>query len=341
MTTIEDHLRDGLRELADGGSSTVNVGRVIASGEARLRARRARQLIAGMAAATAVGMVSWYAVAPHPTTVTPAPYATPPMADATTSASFTVRDSGTSVSHWVRVTAVPEGARVRLRVTVQTQGGTSVNEEYTVPAGRYAAIKVHDRLAVAMIPQATRGVTSPGPLEAILQQSLPQAGLTLVTMWAPRTAADLPRPLIWRGPDGTVRNSLGRVVPSGQLSIPAGTVTVFDDPALHAWGVFGEQPQSQPATSADPLRAEVRLYVRGLGRAAVGLLPEGASGVNLIPTTRNDDFTFATMPDGRVWYLVQSRKSVDADAGPRRLVKSISYTDASGRRISYRPELVG
>ena len=62
--------------------------------------------------------------------------ATPPMADATTSASFTVRDSGTSVSHWVRVTAVPEGARVRLRVTVQTQGGTSVNEEYTVPAGR-------------------------------------------------------------------------------------------------------------------------------------------------------------------------------------------------------------
>ncbi|MFT4296965.1 MAG: hypothetical protein QM582_16295 [Micropruina sp.] len=340
MTMLEERLRAGLRDLADDSTSTVELDRVIAAGNGRRSGRRNRQIVAG-AAATAVALLGWYAVAPHPVTgVPPVPYASPLTAEPDEVASFGVPTDSAGEFHPLRVAVRRSGDQLVLKVRGLSDGRWDGGREYTVPAGKYATVTISKLLVLAVIPETTRSVVRPDYPQAVAI-ALPQQGLTLVATWTPRPT-EKSLPLVWRGLDGTVRNSLSTVVPSARLSTSTSTITVFDDPDLHGWGIFPDQSQGFSGASADPLRAEVRLTIPTLGRAAVGLLPDGATEPALTPLATNDRYAFGTMPDGRIWYLIQHGETAAAfDAGPRRLVKTISYLDASGARVDYRPRLVG
>ena len=75
MRIAEDRLRDGLRELAEEADPNVRAMDVIALVEGRHRQRSIRQLVAACAAVTTAGLLGWFALAPRPVTVQPAPLA--------------------------------------------------------------------------------------------------------------------------------------------------------------------------------------------------------------------------------------------------------------------------
>ena len=61
-----------------------------------------------------------------------------------------------------------------------------------------------------------------------------------------------------------------------------------------------------------------------------GLEAEG--GVDLRPGV-------GRQADGRAWYMVRSNAEYTGSSSTDSLVKSISYTDADGKRVTYTPTL--
>lgn len=151
--------------------------------------------------------------------------------------------------------------------------------------------------------------------------------------------------LVWLGSDGIVRNSHQNVLPSAHLQVGSiggvfGRVlgdVVYRDERGGVWGFFFEG-WDEGTGAAMPLATEpVRtLQVTSPGTSrhdlAIGFLPVGGRDPEL--TTRPGvEWTSGELGEsGRVAFL-----AVGVAAGATPLVTSVTYTDQTGKRLTYHP----
>lgn len=341
MNLLEEKLRDGLVGLADEAETNVRADDLIGTLALLDRRHRNRRLVAGVAAATAAGVIGWTALSPHPLTVQPTPLATPSFAAGSIIPQyFRFVTDDPAVAHIVSVELRPEGSRLNLRVTNQSEYAAPADARtFTAEAGVYFAAKVDANLAVAVIPDVTKQVQgirdARGPY--LEYRSIEAAGVTLVVRWTTDATSGMPR-LGWLGSDQVVHDSTGATLPGVGLTLGDQRVIVFDDPTSGFWGTFPEELFLATASARpNPDGAEVRLRLMPSTSMSVGRLPSGASKVTVTP--KGDAvWTVGAMPDGRLWYLVRATPS-SSDVSTAPLVKSISYTDTEGNRVTYTPAL--
>lgn len=193
---------------------------------------------------------------------------------------------------------------------------------------------------MAVIPTPTLSVLSPGRIWGALDsRSNPSTGLTTVAMWR-HGAVAMPPPLVWQSIDGSMRSSRGEPIPSTQLTVGDIDLSLFVDPASNTWGVFNAVNQPYVTTWVIPRRGEVRLLSGWSARMSVGLLPTGATAVSIVATKPGAGVSIDAMPDGSQWYLVAVPDKGGSDLNTAPLVKSISYTDGQGKRVTYKPKLI-
>lgn len=342
MNVLEEKLRNGLAGLADEAQTNVGAVELIDTLSVIDRQHRNRRLLAGVAAATAAAVIGWTALAPHPLTVQPAPLATPSFAAGSIIPQyfrFTTDDP--ALSHIVSVELRPEGTRLNLSVTNQQEYAAPAEARtFVAGAGVYFATKVDDNLAVMVIPDVTKQVQviMDAPGSYLEYRPIESAGITLVLQWT-TDARQLPSHLSWFGSDQLVHDSTGAILPGVGLTLGDQRVIIFQDPVSGFWATFPEELYLSLASSRpDPDGAEVRLRLAPSTSMSVGRLPSGASKVTVTP--RGDaTWTVGAMPDGRLWYLVRAIPPRSSDVSTAALVKSISYTDADGKRVTYTPVL--
>ncbi len=343
MRIAEDRLRDGLRELAEEASPNARAMDVIALVDRRHRQRSIRQLVAACAAVTTAGLLGWFALAPRPVTVQPAPLASAMVRPGTTTGVFGFNVGNPAVRQLVTVRAESTAAQVLITVTNEIEGRPAATTQYSyvAPTGQFFSARVHDDLEIALIPDAIDAVQTVGRTPGDVRHWMDlQTGLTLTATWLKDN--NKASRLVWMGSDGLVRAAHHGVLPSARLTIDDTTLTLYRDAQDDTWGVFG--PAHNYWVShvwGRPANAEVRIYVSSVARrASVGRLPAGASAVTITPAEKAR-WTVGTMPDGTSWYFVLSDQEVFSDSSEHRVVHSIGYTDRTGKRVTYTPKLSG
>ncbi|MFT4227643.1 hypothetical protein [Micropruina sp.] len=340
MRIAEDRLRDGLRELAEEADPNVRAVDVIALVEGRHRQRSIRQLVAACAAVTTAGLLGWFALAPRPVTVQPAPLASAMVRPGTATGVFGFTVGDPVVRQLVTVRAESTAAQVLITVTEEVVGrpGEISRNSYVTPPGQFFSARVHDRLEIALIPDVVDAVQTIGRTPDDLRRWADrQTGVTLTATWL--HGDEQASRLVWMGSDGLVHTQNG-VLPSAGLAIDGTTLTLYREAEQDAWGVFGPPDNYWVAhvweRSSD---AEVRIFLSSVDRrASVGRLPSDATAVTITPAEKAR-WTVGTMPDGTHWYFVLSDQEVHSDSSTHRLVRSIAYTDRTGKRITYTPKL--
>lgn len=345
MTTTEARLRDGLQQLAGEARPSVGVPEVLARAARIQRRRRARQLVAATAAAVTAGLLGWVVLAPRPVTVQPAPLATPSVRPGVTTAVFGFTTGEPAIRRVITVRADTAADQVRLTVTEEIAGRPDDVRQHTYVAapGRLFTTTVRTGLTVTLIPDVVRDAQLSGPIPGQLRRWTDlNTGVTLAASWDEGRGRDAQ--LIWIGSDGLVRTAPDTVLPSAGLTVGDTTLTVYRNAGRRdiedgGWGVFGASGAVSPIVWGSPAGTEVRAFLSNVAqRASVGMLPHGASAVTITPAERAR-WTVGTMPDGSVWYLVLSEAEVSSDSSTHRLVRSIGYTDRTGKRVSYQPRL--
>mgnify|MGYP001562860951 CR=1 FL=1 len=338
MRIAEDRLRDGLRELAEEADPNVRAMDVIALVEGRHRQRSIRQLVAACAAVTTAGLLGWFALAPRPVTVQPAPLASATVRPGTTTGVFGFTGGDPAAHHTVTVRAESSATQVLITVTDEVEGrpAATTHHSYVAPPSQFFTVRVHDHLEVRLIPDVVRAVQTVGHVWGDVQHwADAQTGFTLTATWLSGTK-DATGRLVWIGSDGLARTAPDEVLPRLDLAVDGTTFTVFRDTQDDVWGVFnaaGDYWAAQPARRPD--KVDVRTSLSGR-RASIGKLPADASAVTITPTEKAR-WTVGTMADGTAWYFVLADQEVSYDSSKHRLVRSISYTDGTGKRVTYTP----
>lgn len=344
MTLLEDRLRSGLQELADDSTTTVKANQVLALLGRRDRQRHVRQLVAAGAAVVTAGLLGWAVLGPHPLTVHPAPLASPTVQSGSTVGVFGFESDLPGRSRIVTVQAEITGPTMTVQATDEPYAGpgTVRRTTYSATPGQFFTTDLTGGFAIAVIPDVVRSLSlSPvlGPQPRHWTDT--RLGITLVS-WSTaqwKAALKVTPTLVWLGSDGLVHTTPERVLTSATLSIDDTSLTVYRGPGDGNWGVFTNVDAWLPPMAwGNPKDAEIRVLARNVGRASAGMLPDGATAVTITPT-EDARWTVAAMPDGSQWYFVLSNREVSSDSSTQRLVKSIAYTDRTGRRVTYTPRL--
>lgn len=342
MNLLEERLRDGLHDLASNARVNVRASDVLTRTRLREQQRHTRRLVAAAAAVVAASLLGWVTLVPRPITVQPVPLATPTVTAGTATAVFGLPKGTTETERVITVRVDTTADPMTVEVTEESPGRPDAVRSYAGERGRYFSAQVHDRLDVAVIPDAVRGIgIAHEPWGQLRQWTDARVGITVAATWrfVPRGGSPA---LVWLGSDGLVRAAPGIVIPSVALSIDTATLTIYRDAQHETWGVLDQRlGYAQPMTMGNPEGAEVRVLRSGPGgRASIGMLPSGATAVTVAPT-EDARWTVGTMPDGTSWYFVLTNRDVWSDHSQHRIVKSIGYTDRNGKRVTYTPRLSG
>jgi hypothetical protein len=337
MNDIEERLRAGLHELAEPVDAHVDADAALAGGARLRRGRAARWASAGVALATVVAVVAWNGVARQPIAGVPAPEPTTRSTQATSSEvglEFAQADPPREYTG-VNVAVVRTGQRLAVEVArTRANGDEGVTHSFTTDAGRYWSVAVDGDLVIALIPGQVVAVAGLPGWEVVYNDAL---GLDLMAVAAQRTDpafGDL-RGLVWLAANSVVRDSGGAVVPSAGLRVGDRSVVVFRDERLQAWGYFDEYNDDRAAL---PLATEPVDTVREVNSnpegevTEIGFLPAGGRDPKLTVRKGATWGSAAVGDSGRVAYIVFA-----VNPGSTPLVTSVTYTDASGNRATYRP----
>lgn len=342
MNLLEERLRDGLQDLASDARVNVRASDVLTRTRLREQQRHTRRLVAAAAAVVAASLLGWVTLVPRPITVQPAPLAVPSVAPGMVTAVFGLPKGTTETERMITVRVDTTADAMTVEVTEESPGRPDAVRSYAGERGRYFSAQVHDRLDVAVIPDAVRSLTiAREPWGQLRQWTDNRVGITVAATWRFVPEGGAPA-LVWLGSDDLVRTAPDTAVPSIALSIDTATLTIYRDARHEAWGVLDPRiGYPQPMIMGRPEGTEVRVLGPGLsGRASIGMLPSGATAVTITPT-EDARWTVGTMPDGTTWYFVLTNREVWSDHSQHRVVKSIGYTERNGKRVTYTPRLSG
>lgn len=349
MNDLEERLREDLRAATDWIPDDIDPHAVLWTGR---RVRRSR-LVSRTAVAAAllvvaglVGPAVWHVLQPTPRVPSPMQTVSAVPSDPATpgdplSTTFDFLDAGVADLESIRVDAEPSGNEVGLTVTVKTQGAAAVERRYTVLAGEAWHVAWDKHLVIGILPDQVQWVTGVYGQDKkghySDQRPLDGIGSTAVWMYFESGRADKLTGFIWQGADGVVRHSDGSTLPSATVQLPSGSYLVYREHADNVWirdissgggwgtaiGKVGDILHGGVGTKRDGGEWEWSQF---------GLLPVGAHDLELTLGKGDGGWGSAVMTDGTVAVVAEVR----GVEGPGDVVRSLSYTDAAGKRVTVR-----
>jgi hypothetical protein len=334
MNDLESRLRDGLESIADSMEPDIDPLAALAAGERLRRARTTGWVTVGVVLATLFGLFAWTALPGRPITGIPAP-AAPTTAEAPITAMCSLsfadnRPQPTYRSVDFSVERVGNKLTIDI-VALRSDGGPrSLNRYLEVTAGVFWSANIGPDLVVALVPDRAEIAQLPNWHSQSL--GLVGVGATAVALQRePGLAFD---GLVWLGSDGIVRDSHHIVVPSALLKVGSTERVVYRDERVGVWGYFygaGDGNGAAMPLAAEPVRT-LPVHSAGDGTLAssIGFLPVGGRDPEL--TTRAGvEWTSGELGEsGRFAFL-----AVGIADGGKPLVTSVTYTDQTGKRLTY------
>lgn len=347
MNELEERLIDDLLQATEAVEPQLDVDFLIAAGRRVRRQRMVRRAAGGTAAALALGLLAWSALAPRVITGVPEPAQTvsptPVTAETVTvdlTKDFTVNEAEPPYET-LEVSATRSGGGYSVSFVATTGKGESQTGNGWVADGQ---------VFFQQIPRLVAGVLA-GRVDwrdTIYSSQdgwttgheiwMPRLGVTVlvdVLEKAESTAAGV----IWQGPDGVLRDDHGSEVPFARVGLATGDRIVYLDDRL---GVLGHRAADRDDTvSTNELGPDSELVkVQTRSRAdggpwvatAIGVLPYGASDPAVTLAEYGNEWSSARLNgSGRVVFVAVGEP---ADGDSSDLVTAVSYTDADGKRVT-------
>ena len=352
MNELEERLRADLFGATELIDAEPDLDAVVREGDRVLRGRFVRRVAGGVAAALAVGLVAWVAAVPREVPGVPAPVATPSASPVTSeSASIDLQDgfgmnAKGSPYRSLEVSASRTEAGFRASFTITAEDGTRTRFSGDVQAGR-AWFTEYPRLMVGVVADrlAWRDSVYPEMVGGVsgTEKLLPGLGITVVVDVAEKPGNTI-KGLLWQGEDGRVHDDAGEAVPSASIGVAGEVGVVYLSERLGFFGYRepggGEVVSTQDiAPDSGPVKIEIWAGTTApeqKGRATVvGLLPEGASDPAVTLAGYGQEWSSGTLSGtGRVVFVAVGQ---DPTGKKGALVTKVVYTDADGKRVTYRP----
>ena len=337
MNDIEERLRAGLHELAETVDARVDADAALAGGERLRRGRLARWASGGVALVALVGVLAWNGLPWRQVVAIPDPISVPTSAPGAPTVALLFQQADPPQT-WTgaNVRVVRTGDRLTIEVArVHPNGDEGASHTFTTAAGEFWSVPIDDDLVVALIPNPVISVGSLPGWEVSVNDGLEGLGMTAVGLQRSDPTAGAYGGLVWRGANFSVHNSEGAVVPSAVLRTRDRSVIVFHDEGLGVWGYLDAYNEDHAAL---PMATEPTGTVYDLAKnpegevTEIGFLPAGGRDPKLTVRDGATSGSAVVGDSGRVAYIVFA---VNPAATP--LVTSVTYTDASGKRMTYQP----
>lgn len=352
MNELEERLRTDLFGATELIEAEPDLDAVMREGDRVLRGRFVRRMAGGVAVALVVGLVTWVATVPRAVPGVPAPMSTSSASPVTSeSASIDLRDAGVNQSdppaRAVEVSATRTATGYSVSFTITNADGTQRRRSGDVEPGK-ALLTQYPRLMVGVVAARFdwRDSVYADMVGGIsgTEKVLPGLGLTVVVDVAEK-AGNTIKGLLWQGADGLVHDDTGNAVPEARIGLAGVVGTVYLSERLGFLG-YRETDGSEIVSTQDlaPDNDLVKIAVWSgtstpdrKGRATViGLLPDGASDPAVTLAGYGQEWSSGKLSDtGRGVFVAVGQ---DATGRKGSLVTKVVYTDADGKRVTYRPK---
>jgi hypothetical protein len=244
------------------------------------------------------------------------------------------------------VTVDLSGSGDTIAARISAIGDPAVDvEPRRLGSGVFWSARVSPRLTVAVIPgEADQVIDASGASEAVHSQYVPDVGVTVAAVQSPQPG-DTPVEVLWRTPEGRMLSSQGQSVASAALSVSdevsSRSVVIFRDEGLDVWGFIDETNDVRVVRRLDT--EPVGTLFLSMGTAdgenltdllGVGCLPAGGSAPEPVLADAGALWDAAPLHgDNRTCYLVFAHHHRQGEP----LLKSLTYSDASGRKVTLHP----
>jgi hypothetical protein len=355
MNDLEELLREDLRAATDWLPDDVDPEEVLGVGRRVRRSRRISRTVLAGAVVVVVGLVGstvWRSLQPAPGVPSPLQTVSAVPSDPATpsdplSTTFDLHDQGFGKGgaslQSIRVSVEPAGAETAVQITVAYPDKAPVERGFTITSGTSWHVAWDKHLMIGILPGQVDWFTLVNHSGTGVYSGTSQelAGIGASAMWTYFEESGGPgsvQGVIWRTADGTVRDSLGNSVPSATITLSNDTYLVYQDADLDYLGIDpgqdGGRYGSQIPEVSDILHGGFGTRTNDgewiWHQAAV--LPAGAHDLELTLGKGDAEWGSAVLDDGSVAVVAELRGVSE----PGNVVRSLSYTDASGERVTVR-----
>lgn len=361
MNDLEERLRAEFSELT---SADLDLGLtaddVLAGGHAARRQRSVRRTVAGVAAALAVGMLSYTAIAGRTLAGVPEPLQTLPAVPSAPEDPL-VREFDVRTNR----TPTPDGS-APATVRVRMEPGTPASVEFvgTRVSGEQRrvvrSLAPDDIVTEEILPGVVVGVVSTASVEWLESEIDEQQGgqssdsdflgegwthYAFVDVFDDPTDVDRIRGYVWQGDDNVIHTSDGRRLIAHSITVSGVGGIVYLDPVRHTLNYRSESGSAVSGTYRNS--DESMEFFAGAGTTdgsgviehhAVGMLPAGSSRPKFDWRVSGGAYA-QTRIDGRIVFAVRSQERRSGELrGLDGGLRAITYTDSRGQRVTFRPE---
>jgi hypothetical protein len=342
MNDLDDRLRADLAQLSttflDLGVSTRDV---IQRGQRVRRSRITRRTVGAVSVAVVTAVLAWSTPWPLSTSLAPIVPAAPTVraAAGAGTAYFNLTDIGLGDDFQrFEVDALPAGTGWDITTSQLDRHGVVTAQRVLHQSAAPQTITLAPRVVLELIPSRVNWcnvVTArTTQLTYVDWSHFGELGLTaMLLVFDGATPPGEPAGFIWAGPDGTIRNSLGDVLPTADIDLKSRTVTVYWDKALDQFGYQSATGDYGPvADMSRPGFGPHFIGIAGDGRGnltqfAADLLPAGAKDVRIVLRSGEAEWAAADLA-GRIAYVVAYPLALKEQP-----IRSIAYTDRAGRQV--------
>jgi len=356
MNDLEDRLRADFQRATAGVGDLIDAEAALRAGQRARSSRRIGVTVGVTAMAVVAGLVGWTVLRVVPIQGgSPSPLETisavpsPPTTEDPMSTTFDLSTEGFGGTG-------PDYDSINFKITSKTSrsyfgivtlisdGRTKRSWDFSVPFGKSWSLPWDRHLLIGAVPgrvswldivnRSSKGVYSNRQVIA---------GVGMTAFWGYFEEADGPgrsSGFIWETVDGVVHDSSGKIAPSARIALRDRNFLIYRDEDQDRVGIKASGDGSSYSTRiSDSKPAD--LVQGGLGRrnddgtwewTQYGVLPPGARDIQLELSDPGGEWGSATMNDGRVAVVANSRHRADTSD----VIRSIAYSDAHGNVVTYR-----
>lgn len=353
MTTeLEDRLRTALSQAASEVDDDLDLDALIERGRRAQRDRNQRHVLGAVAAAAAVGVFTWAGSTPRTQDGVPEPAQSASVAPGgPASATMEIGSMNRVSPAYPAIEASVRNGVVTFRGTARDGESTStpspVLRTIQLDGARVQVRRVDARLSVGVVADRVDWLSSDLSEDlagwTTSHKVIPGTNLTAFALFTEKPATTDAPPLsnlVWRSLDGQLRAMDGQQVSSATLQLSDDGYTIFYAPGTRHIGYFttlggpGQLSSSRIKDSQVTTLGGSSTIGGTYQNVAIGMLPVGATGPVVTTNVKGTEVAIgALQPDGRIVFVARldTRKSLPDD-----LVKSVVYTAADGRKVTYR-----